>query len=283
MPDKCEYCGRPLDSSKQFCESCNAPNPSYKPESTNTAQGGAPATIEELKLYCSMKNLPLEKMRFFIGEDYRGAKAFGIFKGADGEFVVYKNKADGTRAVRYKGPDEYKAVSEIYNKLNSEMELRRGSGVSSGLTPVAKSTGGFVQNKKSLYNQKTNAQKLSGAFWTLITIGVIGGGIISSMLVPNRGYYDYNGRDYYYQNSTWYVYDTAYSIWEEIPYIDAELESNYGSYYISEDYESGSDYSDFANSGFYDDYDYDDNSDWDDDWDDWSDWDSDMTDWDSDW
>ena len=37
---------------------------------------------------------------FFIGEDCREPKAYGIFQTDDGDFVVYKNKADGVRAVR---------------------------------------------------------------------------------------------------------------------------------------------------------------------------------------
>ena len=45
-------------------------------------------------------------MRFFIGEDFREARAFGIYKAGENRFVVYKNKSDGSRAVRYDGPDE---------------------------------------------------------------------------------------------------------------------------------------------------------------------------------
>ena len=36
-------------------------------------------------------------------------------------FIVYKNKADGTRAVRYKGTDEAYAVNELYLKLKDEI------------------------------------------------------------------------------------------------------------------------------------------------------------------
>lgn len=39
----------------------------------------------------------------------------------NGEYIVYKNKDDGTRAVRYKGKDEAYAVNEVYLKLKSEI------------------------------------------------------------------------------------------------------------------------------------------------------------------
>ena len=38
-----------------------------------------------------------------------------------GEFVVYKNKADGSRAERYRGTDEEFAVVELYDRLQSEI------------------------------------------------------------------------------------------------------------------------------------------------------------------
>ena len=67
--------------------------------------------------------MPLEKMRLFVGEDYRQPRAFGIFQEGD-RFVVYKNKADGSRAVRYNGPDEAHAVGELYDKLLDECHRR---------------------------------------------------------------------------------------------------------------------------------------------------------------
>ena len=84
--------------------------------------GGIPKTIEELKDYCNRNGLSASKTRFFIDYDYRGAKAFGIYKDEEtGEFVVYKNKADGSRAERYRGTDEEFAVVELYDRLQSEI------------------------------------------------------------------------------------------------------------------------------------------------------------------
>ena len=83
-------------------------------------------SIEELKQKCAEKNMPLEKMRFFIGEDRKEPKCFGVYQDeSTGNWVVYKNKADGTRAVRYEGPDEARAAQEIWNKIGDEVKHRK--------------------------------------------------------------------------------------------------------------------------------------------------------------
>jgi len=86
-----------------------------------------PRTILELKYFCQDHNIPAEKMHFFIGEDYRGPKAYGVYQDEDGHFIVYKNKADGTRVVRYSGPYEDIAVNELYEKMKAEVEAQRGA------------------------------------------------------------------------------------------------------------------------------------------------------------
>lgn len=87
------------------------------------ANGGVPKTVAELKDYCEKNGFTPSKTRFFIDNDYKGPKAFGIYKDeSTGEFVVYKNKADGTRAVRYRGTDEEFAVVELYDRLQSEIQ-----------------------------------------------------------------------------------------------------------------------------------------------------------------
>ncbi len=88
-----------------------------------------PKTIEELQQYCRERSMPLEKMRFFIGKDYKGAKAFGIYKDKEsGKFVVYKNKADGKRAIRYNGTDETYAVNQLLGRLEYEIQNQAKKG-----------------------------------------------------------------------------------------------------------------------------------------------------------
>ena len=70
--------------------------------------------------------MPLEKMRFFIGENRKEPKCFGVYLDeSTGNWVVYKNKADGTRAVRYEGPDEARAAQEIWTKIGDEVKHRK--------------------------------------------------------------------------------------------------------------------------------------------------------------
>ena len=110
MAQKCNICLCEAADGIKHCIYCGAEIGAREPK-----------TVDELKAYCEARNLPTEKMRFFIGEDYREPKAFGIYEDADGAFVVYKNKADGTRAVRYSGPDEAYAVRELFLKMQQEI------------------------------------------------------------------------------------------------------------------------------------------------------------------
>ena len=119
---KCAHCGEPLAKRDKVCPRCGA-----EVETDTT-----PKTIYELRWFCAQHNMPLAQMRFFLGEDYEGPRAFGVYQDDDGDFVVYKNKADGTRAVRYRGPDEAHAVHEIYQKLLSEIAQRKGGGLTAG-------------------------------------------------------------------------------------------------------------------------------------------------------
>lgn len=109
----CPYCGGTLRTNEAKCPRCGAPNELYTlpPEARIE-----PKTIEELREFCSAKKLPLDELRFFIGENYKQPRAYGIFREGD-QFVVYKNKDDGSRAVRYRGPDEAFAVRELYLRL----------------------------------------------------------------------------------------------------------------------------------------------------------------------
>ncbi len=63
-------------------------------------------SVNDILAIAEDQKMPLEQMRFFINRDYKEPKAFGIFQDPETlEWVVYKNKADGTRAERYRGFD----------------------------------------------------------------------------------------------------------------------------------------------------------------------------------
>ena len=118
MRIKCEYCDNFMDDSETKCPSCGAPNKNAKRTGV-----GVPTTIEELKQWYEEHHLPpYETTRFFIGINYEKPKAFGIYKDdKTGNFVVYKNKDTGDRAIRYEGTDEKYAVNELYLKLKEEI------------------------------------------------------------------------------------------------------------------------------------------------------------------
>ena len=107
MKIKCEFCGSHISDTDGKCPNCGAPNANMV-----RSADGVPKTIEELKAFCAAHNMPLEKMRFFIGVDFREPRAFGIYRDENGDFIVYKNKADGSRAVRYRGICGKRAVSK---------------------------------------------------------------------------------------------------------------------------------------------------------------------------
>ncbi len=240
-----------------------------------------PTTIGELQAFCDAHHMPLEKMRFFIGKDYKGARAFGIYQNQQGNFVVYKNKSDGTRAVRYEGPDEKKAVREIYDKLKAETLQRRGT------ASLNRSGGGGLPASP----RDIPKMLLGGlmAFWAPILVVIVAvAGIVSVVRSPNRGYYTYRDDTYYYQDGYWYAYNTDKEQWEHNYAVPDELEDNYREYFDGTAYDEGIEATDFTQSGYFqEDNDYDDDDydafDWGDDDDDWDDWDAGDTDWDTDW
>ena len=117
MKVKCDYCGQLIDENLPTCPNCGG-----SLSTSNRVSGGQPKTIEELQQWYKDHHLPPENItRFFIGKDIKEPKAFGIYKNSSGDFVVYKNKANGERAVRYEGADEGYAVNEIYQRLRAEI------------------------------------------------------------------------------------------------------------------------------------------------------------------
>ena len=137
MKIKCEYCESMFDDTLEKCPNCGAPN-----QNVRRSTSDQPTTIEGLKEWYAAKGLPPEDVtRFFIGKDYRGAKAFGIYKDENsGNFIVYKNKADGTRAVRYEGTDEAYAVNELHTRLKQEILEQKANNIKNSSTSSSSSS-----------------------------------------------------------------------------------------------------------------------------------------------
>ena len=212
-----------------------------------------PRTIEELCAWYAARNLPPEEVtRFFIGKDIKEPRAFGIYRDGD-RFVVYKNKDDGSRAVRYHGPDEAYAVNELYQRLKQE-----------------------IANQKGLNREQREVNKKKERRSMIVGVGVFVAVVLALLILdsfdPDDGYYNYQDRWYYYGSSNWYVYEDDW-----IPCsVDDALADNCGDYYEG-GYSSDYDVPDFAQS------EYNSTSDSDSDWDSSYSWDSGSTDWSSDW
>lgn len=314
MKIKCEFCGNFINDTDEICPNCSAAN-----EHLVRAGSDIPKSLEELIRFCSEKKLPLEKMRFFIGNDCKEAKAFGIFKDNDGNFVVYKNKSDGSRMIRYRGRDEAYAVNEIYQKLRNELVDRKESGKllanttapnnikASRQTAVSKSQRASRPVNRSAKRSRDDSFSKSDIKSLIISISVF---IIVAVIfvscascisrIPDTGFYKYNGSDYYSDGSNWYKYDSDSNSWPVDKNYPSELNDNYGSYYYSDTFDSRqSGYSDSYNSsdipGFWNssDYSWDNSDSWDssddswsssdDSWNSSSSWDSSDDSWDSSW
>ncbi|MDO5324426.1 MAG: hypothetical protein Q4G06_10425 [Clostridia bacterium] len=213
-----------------------------------------PRTIEELRAWYVAHHLPPEDVtRFFIGKDVREPRAFGVYRDGDC-FVVYKNKDDGSRAVRYHGPDEGYAVNELYLRLKQEIENQKGR-----------------NGEKREVNKKKERRNMIICISIFVAVVVIL--LFLDSFNPDDGYYNYHNRWYYYGSSNWYVYEDDW-----VPYnADAELKDNYEDYYVGETYSDDYVVPDFALTEYYS------TTDSDSDWDSSSSWDFGSTDWSSDW
>ena len=266
MQIKCDYCGSMIDDQAQKCPSCGAPNNNLHRNTSKT-----PQTIEELKEYVISNNVPVDRMRFHIGEDYRGAKAFGIYKDGNGDTVVYKNKADGSRAIRYQGKDEAYGVGEIYTKMREEYLNAKEYN---------------LNRNRTASNSRSTRQKSSSwlryiplALFIALALFVNFGSFKST---KNNGYYSYNNTPYYYQSGDWYEYNDG--SWEPSYETPEDLETHKEDYYESSTYDRQFADSSFEDSYYYEEPSSDSSDDSSDDWSSGSDWDFDTgSDWDSDW
>ena len=282
MKIKCDWCGSWINDFDQVCPNCGGVNNNY-----NRHANGVPQTIEELKAWAKEMNLPLDDMRTFIGQDYKGAKAFGIYKDeTDGTFVVYKNKEDGTRAVRYKGTDEAYAVNELYQKMKERVAVQKAHQQPKAAKPVYSAP---VSPQK-----KKTSNRWSRLFFTLFLTAMVS--IIPMVYVgykvweidnrPDTGYYTYGNQSYYYYHGDWYEWEN--DSWRYAP-DESWMDSDYENYYDSYSYDSDAGYDNFQDSSYYTPYeDSNDNDSWNDDswdsgWDSGDSWDSGYDDWGSDW
>ena len=268
----CDYCGNHIEATAEECPHCGAVNTHFARTASDT-----PQTIDELKAYCEANNLPLERMHVHLGEDYKAPKAFGIYKDqGTGHFVVYKNKANGQRAVRYEGTDEAYAVNEIYLKIKDlVMDARQA-------------TSGNYRSSSRPQQTKSKGSNLVSVILTIsiiiIIMAVIINGLGRSIFGKKNGYYEIDGDTYYRHGNYWYAYDADDNSWDSTSNMDSYVEDdsflgrNYDDDYDAEefpreefsgDWATNDDWSGDNDNSWddsYDSYDYDSGGDWDSDW-----------------
>lgn len=274
MKVTCEYCGSQIDDTAAYCPNCSASNV-HMLRSAN----GVPKTIEELIAFCKEEKVPLAQMRFFLNENYTSPRAYGIYKDEEGNFIVYKNKGNGERIVRYRGTDEAYAVNEIYQKLRTEMSQQREmqnkrAANTKPVQPAPSQTSysnndAYEQQRRQTmdYYQRYGSREMNrnrrSRNGTSLIIRMVIFLIVLFIIAGSNSCRGNLANLIIYGALTGDSYDYGYDY-------------NYDYDYDYDDYDSGYD------------YDYDDYDSWDDDWDDddWDyggDWDSGYSDWDSDW
>ena len=231
---KCEFCGSTLLSSERTCSQCGASNANYVEDTPRTVF--LPKTIDELKEYCAERGMPLARMRFFIDEDFREPRAFGIYRDGD-TFVVYKNKSDGSRSVRYHGPDEAYAVGELFHKLLEECHNR-------GIYPDGKPA------SSSSPGGKKGGKKKHGLIRPVVIALLLALAAIAASGLNHRqdGYYRILKEQMYYRyGPDWYV-EEALGDWRKTSGSDFS-----GDYvYLGDEYDSQwGDYTDFRESALW--------------------------------
>lgn len=240
---KCEYCGCYLSDSDDRCPSCGAPNKNMQ----RTAQG-TPRTINELKSWYKARNLPPENVtRFFIGKDIKEPRAFGIFE-KDGVYTVYKNKSDGTRAVRYSGTDEAYAVNELYLRLKEEILNQKSNNLSRQYSQQSKGIG--KGKRKIVIVTAVIALMVVIVFPIVLAVNILVGTDGFMFGHDTDEYYLSDNKDIYYMVSNlgdsgfryeWWEFDrgdnewSLYATYDDRKQTPPELEDGYKTYTFATD------------------------------------------------
>lgn len=199
---KCTFCDNLMRETDLNCPFCGTPH-----DPVRQASAAGPHTIYELKQFGRMMGISFERLHFHIGENYKGRCAFGIYKDEKtGNFVVYKNKDNGERAIRYEGPDEAYAVNEIYQKLKERAAGYRNDSRNNPADLYRKPSRGELQTHRP--NVLGIVLLVFGFIWFILML-IVGTGTGSSGS-SSSGY----GSSYRYESDRDSGYSQSYSDWD---------------------------------------------------------------------
>ena len=110
-------------------------------------------SLQEYKDFVERHNIPLDTIRFALGEDKgHDPRWFYIYQDRfTGEWVVAKNKSDGSTAERYRGNDEAKACQILFDKMEEEFNKRKYAGEDTA-GGASGSAGSSQKRKKSHFS-----------------------------------------------------------------------------------------------------------------------------------
>ncbi|MDO4649031.1 MAG: zinc ribbon domain-containing protein [Eubacteriales bacterium] len=271
MKITCPYCGSLFNDTLEHCPNCGAVNSGVVRKS-----GDQPVTIEELQKWYQDRGLPpAEVTRFFIGVDYKEPRAFGIYKDSQtGNFVVYKNKDTGQRAIRYEGSDEAYAVNELFQRLKQEIIEQKMNNVKKAQHSTSSNTSGGKKSSKQnliifiiLFVVYILLKLMSSADHTSSNKGTTV--LKESRTAPKEGYYNYENTVYYASREKYYVdgavnsrhwfsYDENASDWsrflteEQVPE-DLIEKTSAKEYYLSKKWDDSIGATNFLDSTSYED------------------------------
>ncbi|MDO4649032.1 MAG: hypothetical protein Q4B26_10315 [Eubacteriales bacterium] len=271
MKITCPYCGSLFNDTLEHCPNCGAANSGAVRKS-----GDQPITIEELQKWYQDRGLPpSEVTRFFIGVDYKKPRAFGIYKDSrTGNYIVYKNKDSGQRAIRYEGSDEAYAVNELYQRMKQEIIEQKKNNVKKS----RKSRPSNASRQHNSSNRKSKKPfsllryllkiffKMTGLYVVVFLVAAI---LAPGSTAPQEGYYKYENTVYYASKEKssadgtvnerhWFSYDTNASDWsklltkEDVP-TDLREKDTAEEYYLSEEWDDSIGATDFFDSASYED------------------------------
>ena len=193
-------------------------------------------SIDDILMVAKQENIPLEDIRFFIGKDEKYPKAFGIFQDETGMWVVYKNKSDGSRSIRYRGESEQEACQIIWDKLEEETKKQKKNRdwwihqellVEDAEAAEEKGLQEEVVRNKSLVSTEIVSKLLDGLYdfgrWVVLVAFVLTllyqvGNIVETVQQNNtqqieiqtrkaNGYYHHFYEWFYFDNPYWYHFE----------------------------------------------------------------------------